>query len=352
MGKSKTNLTTERDRAEKLKNIASASTANPSEASTLSLMPKPIVRRLVLWASAILGLGYILPNVAIVMLLAYFLSTFNIASQEVVVQISGTILFLVASLLLMVLGILIINWGIRNYANASSREVVFAGVVFASFYLFCLGIGSALLAPQIGLGELLLIISPVLIMVSVALHTMPSFPYRAISALLGIVSAVSLAISMFYLQPLKLAFLNWNAGWENIPFLGPFMSLALSEGMVMILGSIAASIHSLSPGQKTKPASYVLFSIIGLVYGISLFIGAFLLSFSLLNIVWKAPYPPHPIFNPSPSPLFGLPAWIFSVVIFWSASLVMLEIGAFVLIALSCFGLILAAKEFSQLYQT
>jgi len=346
LSKSKTNLNNQGDKTEKLKSIISASTVKaaagvPTRAPIVRLM----LRRLGLWASAILGLGYILPNVAVVALLGYVLSTFaqgGIESQEIVVQMSGTILFLIASGLLIILGILIINWGIRFYTNSSYKEIVFLGIVFASFYLLCLGIGSALLSNQIGASEMLLIISPVLIMVSVALHTMPSFRYRAIGAILGIVSAVSLAIAMFYLQPLKLAFMNWDAGWGNIPFLGPFMSLALSEGMVVILGSIAASIHILSAGPKTetRSTSYALFSIIGLVYGISLFIGAFLLSFSLLNIVWKAPWLP---------PLFGLPALIFSVVIFWSASLFMLEIGGFILIALSCFGLISAAKELSQL---
>jgi len=345
MGKLRTNLKTQKDKAEALENIASASTAKPAAAPTLARMPKPIVRRLVLWASVILGLGYILPNAATIAVLAYILSTFTIASQEIVIQMGGTMLFLLASLLLMVLGVFIINWGIRYYTNASCREVVFVGVIIASFYLLCLGIGSVLLAPQIGLGELLLVISPVLIMVSVALYTVPSFSFKTIGALLGIVSAVSLAMAMFYIQPLKLVFMSWKPGegWENIPFLGPFMSLASSEGMVVIAGSIAASIHSLSPGQKAKPASYALFSIIGLVYGISLFIGAFMLSFSFLDIVWKAPWLP---------PLYGLPSWISSVVIFWSASLVMLEIGGFVLIALSCLGFMSAAKESSQLYQT
>jgi len=336
MGKPKTNLTTERDKAEKLRNMASASTANASEASTLQPVPKDPIRRFVPWVSTVLGIGYILPNAAITVMLAYVLTTFTIASQEIVIQMGGTILFLIASLLLMVLGVLIINWGIRYYTNASCREVVFEGIVLASFYLFCLGVGSALLAPQIGPGELLLVVSPVLIMVSVALYATPSFPYRAIGALLGILSGGSLAIAMFCLQPLKLAFVNWNTGWENIPFLGPFMSLAFSEGLVMILGSITASVHLLSCGSKTKSASYALFSIIGLVYGISLFIGAFLLSFSLLNIVWKAHWLP---------PLYGLPAWIFSVVIFWSASLVMLEIGGFVLILISCLGFVFVAKD-------
>jgi len=348
MGKPKTNLATERDQAEKLKNIASASTPSPASAVAQPLSSKPdlMFRRFAIWTSAIIGLGYILPNAAIVTVLAYVLSTFSqgrIESQEIVIQMSGTILFLIASLLLMVLGVLIIHWGIRYYTNASCREVVFAGVLFASFYLFCLGIGSALLVPQIGPAELLLILSSVLIMVSGALYTIPSFSYRVVGALLGIVSGVSLAIAMLYFQPLKLAFVNWNEGWENIPFLGPFMSLALSEGMMVILGSITASIHLLSPGPKTKSGTYALFSTIGLVYGISLFTGAFLLSFSLLNIIWKAPWLP---------PLFGFPSWIFSVVIFWSASLILLEIGGLVLIVLSCLGLISAARELSKPYQT
>jgi len=74
-----------------------------------------------------------------------------------------------------------------------------------------------------------------------------------------------------------------------------------------------------------------------MVYGISLFVGAFLLSFSFLNIIWKGPWLP---------PLVGKPGWVFSAVIFWSASLIMLEIGGFVLILLSCLGFVSAAKEF------
>ena len=318
-------------------------TQNPFVARTPAYTASPMVRRFVLWAAAVLGIGFILPNAAVFIVLAYVLSTFTLASQQLIIQMTGTMLFLIASLLIIILGILIINWGIRYYTNSSSRETIFVGVVFASFYLLCLGIGSALLAPQLGMGELLLIISPVLIMISVALYTVPTFPYRALGGVLGVVSAVALAAAMFYLQPLKLVFVIWNSDWENIPFLGPFMSLGLSEGMVVILGSVAALVHSISSGQKTKPASYAMFSIIGLVYGISLFIGTFLLSFSLLNIVWKAPWLP---------PLNGQPAWIFGIVIFWSASLIILEIGAFLLIASSCLGFVAAAKEFSKLSQT
>jgi hypothetical protein len=339
----RTDLNTGKDKAKNLWNMASTSTPLLTTISQSSPPnAKPIIRRLVLWVSAIIGLGFILPNAAVVSMLVYVLSTFTIASQGIVIQMSGTILFLLASILLIVLGIVIVNWGIRYYTHSSCTETVFIGVILGSFYLLCLGMGSALLAPKIGPGELLLVISPVLIMVSVALNAVPSFRYRTVAALLGIASGVLLATALYYVQPLKLAFMNWNTGWDNIVFLGPFMSFALSEGMVVIVASIAASVHLLSAGQKAKPASYALFSIIGLIYGISLFIGAFTLSFSLLNIVWETWLPP----------LSGLPTWIFQVVIFWSASLIILEIGGLALIALSSLGLVSAAKEFSQLYQT
>jgi hypothetical protein len=151
-----------------------------------------------------------------------------------------------------------------------------------------------------------------------------------IGSILGIISGILLAVSIFFVQPLKLAFADWN-----IPFLGPFMSMALLEAIIVILASVLVLTRSLA-SDKNRPVSTVLLSIIGMVYGISLFVGAFLLSFSLLNIVWKGPWLP---------PLLGKPGWLFSVVILWSASLVMLEIGGFVLILLSCLGFVSAAKD-------
>jgi len=192
------------------------------------------------------------------------------------------------------------------------------------------------LASEMSLSVVLLVISPILVMVSAAVYTVPSFPYRLVASLLGIVSGILLAIAIFNLQPLQLV-LTEAKGWD-VPFLGPFMSMALLEGMVLILGSIAAPVHSLLSERKTKPMSHLLFSIIGLVYGIGLFVGGLLLSFSFLNLVWKAPWV---------LALSEVPRWVFNIVIFWSASLVVLEIGGIILIISSCLGFAFAAKEFS-----
>jgi len=303
--------------------------------------PKPenTLRKFVLGASTIIGIGYILPNLATALVLIYKLSEFRINSQEAVVEISGTVLFFIASILLMALGVLIINGGTKFYKKSPSGEVVLTGVLLASFYLLCLGVGSALLASEMSLSVVLLVISPILIMVSTAVYTVPSLHYRLPASLLGIVGGILLAIAIFDLQPLQLV-LTEAKGWD-VPFLGPFMSMALLEGMVLILGSIAAPVHSLLSERKTKPMSHLLFSIIGLVYGIGLFVGGMLLSFSFLNLVWKARFPETGF------ALSEVPRWVFNIVIFWSASLVVLEIGGIILIISSCLGFAFAAKEFS-----
>lgn len=340
MGRLKTDLSPEKDKVQKLRKVDAASTTTPIAVPRIA----SYLRKLILGMTTILGLGYILPNVATIVVLAYILSTLRISSQEIVFQISGTILFLIASVLLIALGIFIMTLGIRYYKNVSCSDVVFGGVMLASFYLLCLGLGSVLLSPQISLSDVLLVVSPVLIMVSTAAYMVPSFPYRLGGSLLAIVSGVLLAIAIANVPPLSRV-LAWKIEGTGgtVPFSGPFMSLTLSEGMVVILGSITALVNSLPYKRKTKPLTHVLFSTMGLVYGISLFIGAFLLSFSFLNIVWKAPWL---------GPLHGQPSLIFGAVIFWSASLLMLEIGGLVLILVSCLGLAYTAKEFSQLQQT
>jgi hypothetical protein len=80
-----------------------------------------------------------------------------------------------------------------------------------------------------------------------------------------------------------------------------------------------------------------------LIYGIGVFIGPLILSFSFLDIVWKAPWL---------GPLYGLPSWVVDTTIFWSASLVLLEIGGILLILSSCLGFVFAAQEFSKVYAT
>jgi len=294
------------------------------------------IRKFVPLTTTVLGLGYILPNIAIVLILSYILSQMSISSLQMITQISGIILFLMASIVMMVIGVAIIVGGMR-YKNKkpSPKGIIFLGVLFASFYLLCLGIGSALLLSEINLNVGLLIVGPIFIMVSAAVYMVPSLASRLIGHTLGIIGGFLLAIVTFNFQTLGVA-----TGWD-VPFPGPFMSLTVMEGIAMILGAIAVAIYSSFAGRNEKPVAYVLLSIVGLIYGIGVFIGPLILSFSFLDIVWKAPWL---------GPLYGLPSWVVDTTIFWSASLVLLEIGGILLILSSCLGFVFASQEFSRIY--
>lgn len=306
-------------------------------------LPKPelrdikwTIRRFIPLTTTVLGLGYILPNIAIIIILSYILSQTSITSLQMITQISGIILFLMASIVMIVIGGALIFGGIRyNKREQSPRGIIFIGVLFASFYLLCLGVGSALLLSEINLNVGLLIVSPIFIMVSAAVYMVPSLASRLIGHTLGIIGGFLLAIVTFNFQILEVA-----TGWD-VPFSGPFMSLTVMEGIAMILGAIAVAIYSSFAGRNEKPVAYVLLSIVGLIYGIGVFIGPLILSFSFLDIVWKAPWL---------GPLYGLPSWVVDTTIFWSASLILLEIGGILLILSSCLGFVFAAQEFSKIY--
>jgi len=294
------------------------------------------IRRFIPLTTTVLGLGYILPNIAIAIILGYILSQTSISSLQMITQISGIILFLMASIVMMVMGAALIVGGIRyNKRKSSPRGIIFLGVLFASFYLLCLGVGSALLLSEINMNVGLLIVGPIFIMVSAAVYMVPSLASRLIGHTLGIIGGFLLAIVTFNFQALGIA-----TGWD-VPFPGMFMSLTVMEGIAMILGSIAVAIYSSFSERSEKPVAYVLLSIVGLVYGVGVFIGPLILSFSFLDIVWKAPWL---------GPLHGLPSWVVDTTIFWSASLVLLEIGGILLILSSCLGFTFAAQEFSRIY--
>lgn len=306
-------------------------------------LPKPelrdikwTIRRFIPLTTTVLGLGYILPNIAIVIILSYILSQTSISSLQMITQMSGIILFLMASIVMIVIGATLIVGGMRyNKRKQSPRGIIFIGVLFASFYLLCLGVGSALLLSEINLNVGLLIVGPIFIMVSAAVYMVPSLASRLIGHTLGIIGGFLLAIVTFNFQILEVA-----TGWD-VPFPGPFMSLTVMEGIAMILGAIAVAVYSSFAGRNEKPVAYVLLSIVGLIYGIGVFIGPLILSFSFLDIVWKAPWL---------GPLYGLPSWVVDTTIFWSASLILLEIGGILLILSSCLGFVFAAQEFSKIY--
>lgn len=284
---------------------------------------------------SVLGIGYVLVNLAVAIILGHFLSQFEITSFEIVTQMGGIALFIMASVLLMAVGFLLIMGGVQHYRGSSTQRVMLLGVLSASFYVLCLGMGSVLLLSQSDLGAVLLIISPALMMMGAAAYVVPTPTFKIVGSAAGIAGAIPLAVGISSLQPLSIVFVGWD-----IAFPGPFMSMAILEGVAVVLGSVAVFIHSIVSLEKEKSASQLFLSIAGLVYGIDVFIGPIILSFSLANLLWKAPWEP---------PLNGAPYLVYGTTILWSVSLLILAIGGVLLILYSSLEFALATKRISQL---
>lgn len=294
-----------------------------------------VLRKLVLAAATLLGVGYVVVDVPIVVLLGYRFSQIPMDSSQHIGELAGITLFLVASVLLIILGCFFIIGGLQFYRGGAHQGVVFLGSLLASFYLLCLGLGSFLMVSQLNLSVMLLVIGPVLVMVATAIYMGRSVSFKLIGSVLGIVGGTLLAVAIFNQHVLEPVF-EWG-----VPFPGPFMSLAAMEAIVVILGPVTAFIYSILTERKEEPVAHVFLSIVGVVYGIGMFIGSQVLAFSFLDLLWKAPY--------EGQVFYGLPQWFFGTVAFWSASLFLLMIGGIMLIASSCMGFIFTAQEFAQL---
>jgi len=290
-------------------------------------------------AGVFIGLGYVLPNIATVVMLNYFVSQYPIESLGNIYMISGIILFIIASILLMTVGVIIVIGGFQYFIGKVPREAMFLGILLSSFYLLCLGMGSSLIQIQqhLSLPLLMMIAGSVLVMASTAVYVAPSPRFKVVGSLIGITGGVLLAIAIHNSEILELVFDAQAPPW-NVPFPGPFMSIAILEGFALILGSVTALINSIARSRE-KPVTYVFLSIVALVYGIGVFIGSLILSFSFLNLVWKAPWE---------LALYGQPQWVVNTVVFWVASLGMLEIGGILLVLSSCVGFIFATTQFSR----
>jgi hypothetical protein len=280
-----------------------------------------------------IGLGYVLPSIAMVIMLNYFSSQYPIESVENIYWFSGIIVFIIASILLITVGVFVVYGGLRYFVGTLSQKMMFVGVLLASFYLLCLGTGSALILQEVSLLTLLLVATAILVVVSATVYMVPSFRLKFVACSLGIVSGICLTTATLNGPILDLV-LNWN-----VPFPGPFMSMAVLEGITVIVASITALVYSIL-GNGEKPIIHVFLSMVALIYGIGVFVGSLVLSLNFLNLLWKAPWE---------LALHGQPDWVLSTVIFWSASLGMLVIGGIVLILCACMGFILATKQFSQL---
>jgi len=230
------------------------------------------------------------------------------------------------------LGVLFILGAVKFYERSPIKGIVLLGVMLGSFYLLCLGVGSTLLLPEINLAAFMLVVAPILVAVSAAIHTSPSTRFRIVGSVLGIVGSIILGYAIFNFRTSDLIF-SWN-----ISFIGPFMSLVVLESAAVVLGSVAASVNSVFDQLEERPFTHITVILVALVYGVGAFIGSLMLSMSIWDLIWKSPWV---------GPLHGISEWTMSTVVFWSASLVLMDIGGMLLIAGACLGFIHVAQEFS-----
>jgi len=293
-----------------------------------------ILRKLVLSTLTVLGGGYVLNSVPMIVMFQYRFSQLSISSVQNVFEITGILLFMLASVVFSTLGVLLIVGGIKYYQNSLSRGVLALCALLGSFYLLCLGIGSVLLTSETNLGAIFLTISPMLFMTAIAAYLLGSYRSEVISSILGFLGGTLFTFAIFPtfgLQIFQLALIDWD-----VPFLGPFMSFTFIEGLALVLGSSAAFGYSMLARHRKGLVKYVFYMIATLVYGVGLFVGSLILSLSFLNLLWKAPYPGQVLSN--------APSWIIGTVTFWSTSLVILVLGGILLILSSFAGFVLAFR--------
>jgi len=313
-----------------VRKLPSRKSKNPKE--PLEDMNLLILRKIILIAFTVLGIGFILVNIPPAIMLGYSVSLMEISSQQMVAEISGRLLFILASIALTVLGLLFVIGAIQYYEGGMLRGVVFLGALMIAFYMLCLAAGSALLTQKTTLDTLLTIILSIFIILSVTLYLMSSFTLKMGGAVLGIVGGALLVRVINNTSILKIA-LNWD-----LPFTGPFMSMVLLESIVVILGPVAAFVHAFfAKHSEGKSLTQILLALIALIYGVGLFIGSLVLSLSSWSWIWKSPWL---------GPFHGMPNWVLSTVVFWSASLLLISVGGLILIASSFLGFIFIAREF------
>jgi len=315
--------------------IEAAKLVVPQRVETRIVGIELTLRKMVLAALTMLGVGYIMVNVPVMILLGYSWSTIPISSQANIAAISGRVLFIMASAISSGLGIVIVFAGVKFYEGNPTKGTAFIGALLASFYLLCLGIGSTLLLPSGNFTGFLLLVAPIFTMFGAAALMVPRSRFKLAGSVSGIVGGALLAYALFNARIFELAF-DWG-----IPFTGPFMSLLPLEAISVILCPVAALIHSIvGANREERPLAHASILLAALVYGIGLFVGSLVLSMNLWNLVWKSPWI---------GPLNGLPDWVISTVVFWSASLFLIDLGGIILIIAACLGFAFVAKEFSQL---
>jgi len=291
------------------------------------------IRKVALAAITMLGIGYVLINAPIAILVGYSVSAIQIASQANVSAITGRILFLIASSVTVVLGVLFIFGAVKFYERGNVKGIAFLGVSLASFSLLCLGVGSALLS-EASLPTMALIVSPLIVVASVALFISSNPRSKLVGSAIGIAGGSVLAYAILNLQALELIF-SWD-----IPFTGPFLSLTVLESAAVILAPITATVHTVfNYTIKERRVPQVFTLLVALVYGLGTFVGSIVLSMSLWNLIWQSPWT---------GPFYSLPEWFMNMIVFWSASLVLMDIGGILLTIVACLGFICVGRELSK----
>jgi len=295
------------------------------------------LRKLLVSALFVLGAGYALNSVPMILMFHYRFSQLSISSFQNVLDMIGILLIMFASVIFIALGVLVVVGAIKYYLGDFSRGIVVVGVFLGSLYLLCLGVGSVLLISETDWGAVLLTISPMFFMTAIACHVLNTRRAKLVGSLLGLLGGTLFAFAVspaFRVQIFKLVFTEWDV---SVP--GPFMSLTVVEGPALAFGSLAALFHSMLEENGENPVKYLLYPIATLAYGFGLVIGPLVLSLSFLNLLWKAPWL---------GPIHNAPGLVFSTITFWSASLVMLIIGGILLILTSFAGFYLALSTVKE----
>ncbi|MFQ5999139.1 MAG: hypothetical protein ACE5J6_00035 [Candidatus Bathyarchaeia archaeon] len=297
------------------------------------------LRKLLLATTSVLGSGLVLVNVAVAILLVYLISQFTISSLTQVAMMCGTILFLLASITMMILGFFVILGGLHSYRWGPPEGIISLGVLSGAFYLLCLGIGSVLL--QMSFTVVLLILSAVFFMLGTAAYTSRSLDFKLMGSIMGIAGGILLAIVVFNTQIFGRVFIGWD-----VLFPGPFMSINILEGIVVVVAPVAVLVNLILRTRKEESTSHIFFPIATLIYGIGIFAGSLILAFNLWDLLWKSPWLP---------PLHGVPNWVLGATIFWSVSLIVLAIGGIFLVLTSSLTFASTVREIalaSELSQT
>lgn len=294
-----------------------------------------LFRKMTLAAATMIGIGFILVNAPVAMLIGDSVLRIPIASQANVMAITGRVLFLMALTVSILLGVLLIFGAVQFYERGKVKGVAFLGVLLGAFYLLCLGVGSTLLLPEPNPAALALAIAPMFVVASAVLYISSSQRWRLFGSVAGIVGGIILAYSISKLPVLELVF-PWS-----LPFTGPFLSLSLLESAVVILAPVSTMVHAaFSYNLEERPIPRAFNLLVALVYGLGAFIGSIVLSMSFWNLIWQSPWG---------GPFHGLSDLVMNTVVFWSASLVLIDIGGILLVTVAGLGFVCMARELSKL---